>query len=71
MIVTVEIDLEGDGEPSLIATFPNQQRRSGEYWRGTAFKGVVNGTWPLMVIGTDALGNQAIARCLPGVTVTF
>lgn len=67
----VEVDLEGDGEPSLVANYPDEARRSGEYWRGATFKPVVNGTWPVVVTATDALGRSASTRCTPGMTVTY
>lgn len=50
--------------------YPNEQRRSGEYWRGAVLKPTVTGTWPVLVTVTDALGRSTTFRCTPGVVVT-
>lgn len=70
-IVRIEMDMEGDGEPAIPLTFPAGLGFDGRYIRGLNFKPTVNGTWPLLVSATDAVGRKATARCLPGVTVGF
>lgn len=70
-IVRVEFDLENDGEPAVPITFPSGVGFDGRYVRALAFKPTINGTWPLLVSATDAVGRKASARCSPGVTVGF
>lgn len=70
-IVRLDFDLENDGEPAVPVTFPAGVGFDGRYVRALAFKPTINGTWPLFVTATDAVGRKASARCLPGVTVGF
>ncbi len=70
-IVRLDLDLENDGEPAVPVTFPAGVGFDGRYIRALAFKPTINGTWPLLVSATDAVGRKASARCLPGVTVGF
>lgn len=70
-IVRIELDLEGDGEPAIPLAFPVGVGFDGRYIRGLNFKPTVNGTWPLLVSATNAVGRRASVRCTPGVTVGF
>jgi hypothetical protein len=70
-IVRIELDMEGDGEPAIPITFPVGLGFDGRYVRGLDFKPTVNGTWPLLVSATDAVGRKSTTRCTPGVTVGF
>jgi hypothetical protein len=70
-IVRLDLDLENDGEPAVPITFPAGVGFDGRYVRALAFKPTINGTWPLLLTATDAVGRKASARCLPGVTVGF
>jgi Fibronectin type III domain len=70
-IVRLDLDLENDGEPAVPVTFPAGVGFDGRYVRALAFKPTINGTWPLLVVATDAVGRKASARCTPGVTVGF
>lgn len=70
-IVRIDLDLEDDGEPAVPLTFPAGVGFDGRYVRALAFKPTINGTWPLLVSATDAVGRRASARCAPGVTVGF
>lgn len=55
-VILIELDLEGDGEPSLILEFLDEPRRDGRYCRALAFKPTVNGTWTLRVVARDNEG---------------
>jgi len=70
-IVQIELDLEGDGEPSIVNNLLNEPRRDGRYLRALAFKPTVNGTWPLRVKAKDDLGNVGQSNGTHMVTVTF
>lgn len=70
-IVSLVLDLENDGEPGVAVTFPVGVGYDGRYIRALAFKPTINGTWPLVVTATDAVGRTGQTRCLPGVTVMF
>ncbi len=70
-VVRLDLDLENDGEPAVPVTFQAGVGFDGRYIRALAFKPTVNGTWPLLVSATDAVGRKASARCAPGVTVGF
>lgn len=70
-ILRIELDLEGDGEPSILVNFSGEPGRDGRYFRALAFKPTVNGTWPLVVTAYDAVGRKGATRCTPGVTVIF
>lgn len=56
-IVKIELDLEGDDEPSIPLSFVAENGRDGRYVRALAFKPVRNGTYKLRVTATDAKGN--------------
>jgi len=60
-VVEVELDLVGDGEPSIIIKFLDEPRRDGRYCRALAFKPTVNGDWILQVTAKDNQGNTAEA----------
>jgi hypothetical protein len=69
LIKSIEVDLEGYGEPSLVKTFPQEVRRTGEYHRGTAVKFVREGTFPVVVTATDFQNRSTKVRCAPGIQV--
>jgi len=58
-VLEIELDLVGDGEPSIIINFLNEPRRDGRYCRALAFKPTVNGDWTLQVSAKDNQGNTA------------
>ena len=60
-ITTIDLELLGDGEPSIPIMFLDEPRRDGRYCRALAFKPVVNGDWVLRVTAKDNQGNTGFA----------
>ena len=69
-VIEVELDLVGDGEPSIIISFKDEPRRDGRYCRALAFKPTVNGSWTLQVSAKDNQGNTAEVMGLVPVNVS-
>jgi len=68
-IISMDLDMEGDGEPEQTTNFPVRVGKDGRYNRALAPKFTINGTFPLLMTATDALGRKATVRCTPGITV--
>lgn len=70
-VTELEVDLEGDGEPSQVVTYKVGPGRDGRYWSAVAIRPTINGTWPLVLRATTNNGRVGSVRCTPGMTVTF
>lgn len=70
-IATIELFMEGDGEPSIVLEFIPENKRDGRYCRALAWKPVVNGSWIPVVRAWDINGLKGEAKGNHAVTVTF